>query len=150
MSAIYKGAKISWPMVSNAEERSNRTSIITLPLSSSLGISFLTLSRAVSVLWRDLYADWNVSPSPFIWKCCLNLDTAGCSRILPRMRRLDTGQYVLEEIRIQCRLLYQMCCDSLTKNRQTYDPSNLEAIDWHGWPMHYSLVRDSSNKIWWP
>ena len=86
-----RSTKISWSMVSNAEERSNRTSITTLPLLSSLDISFLTLSRAVSVLWRDLYADWNVSPSPFIWKCCLNLETAVYSRILPRVGRLDTG-----------------------------------------------------------
>ena len=49
-----------WSTVSNAADRSKSTSMTDSLRSKAQRMSFWTLSRAVSVEWNDLYADWNV------------------------------------------------------------------------------------------
>ena len=53
--------KISWSAVSKAALRSSRTKTETLRASVFRRISFVTLIRAVSVLWWGLKPDWKVS-----------------------------------------------------------------------------------------
>ena len=50
--------KISWSRVSKAAERSNKIRTAILPLSRASVISVCTFSKAVSVEWAFLYADW--------------------------------------------------------------------------------------------
>ena len=47
-------------MVSNATDRSRTVTTVTSPLSRACRMSFIILSRAVSVLCPGLYADWEV------------------------------------------------------------------------------------------
>ena len=48
-----------WSMVSKAAERSRRTKAEIFLLSMDKRRSFWIGSRAVSVEWKGLYADWN-------------------------------------------------------------------------------------------
>ena len=49
--------RMVWLIVSNAEERTNKVRMQTLPLSKAVKRSLTILSRAVSLLWWGLYAD---------------------------------------------------------------------------------------------
>ena len=48
-------------------------------------------SRAVSVLWEDLYADWQGSCRAFSWRCFDSCAATALSTILDRKWRFDTG-----------------------------------------------------------
>ena len=52
---------IEWSTVSKAADKSNKRSITDSLLSIAHRMSFWTLTKAVSVEWKFLYADWNVS-----------------------------------------------------------------------------------------
>ena len=52
---------IDWSTVSKAAHKSNKRSITDSLVSIAHRMSFWTLTKAVSVEWKFLYADWNVS-----------------------------------------------------------------------------------------
>ena len=51
--------KMLWSMISKAAERSRRTKAEFFLLSMDKRRSFWIRSRAVSIEWKGLYADWN-------------------------------------------------------------------------------------------
>ena len=50
-----------WSTVSKAEDRSRRMRGDGDPVSAAISRSFVTLTRAVSVLWAERKPDWNFS-----------------------------------------------------------------------------------------
>ena len=53
--------KMAWSTVSNAADRSRRMRKEGEPESDDIRRSFVTLTRAVSVLWAGWKPDWNFS-----------------------------------------------------------------------------------------
>ena len=71
-------------MVSKAALRSWSISIVGWLWGPGRSKSFRTLRRAVSVLWLDLYADWNLVPKSWLFKYFCNLEVTIVSTILER------------------------------------------------------------------
>ena len=63
--------RIWWSTISKAALRSRRIRSVACCLSIFIKMSFLILSRAVSVLWLGRYADWSVGKRLFLarWDC---------------------------------------------------------------------------------
>ncbi len=65
-SSLFK--RMLWSIVSNAALRSSRTNREIQPRSDDKSRSFVTLMRAVSVLWYGLNPDWKSSQISFFSK----------------------------------------------------------------------------------
>ena len=85
-------SRIVWSMVSKAAERSSNVSAVTLPASIDARISLWIYSRAVSVEWNFLYADWYWLVVFELLICVFSWFTTTLSRTLERKLRLDTGR----------------------------------------------------------
>ena len=85
-------SRIVWSMVSKAIERSSIVSAVTLPASTDARISLWIFSRAVSVEWNFLYADWYWLDVFELLKCVFSWFTITFSRTLEKKLRLDTGR----------------------------------------------------------
>lgn len=82
---------VLWSIVSNAAERSNITSTVTLFWSRDWRMSFWTFNSAVSVEWNFLYADWCCLCMLFDIKCFSMRVLTTFSRTFDTKGKFDTG-----------------------------------------------------------
>ena len=87
-----KSKSFWWSMVSKAALRSKSTNMVPPSESTAWSMSFCTRSRAVSVLWSCLYADWNISYKPFSLRWSTNCTQMICSISLETKDKLETGR----------------------------------------------------------
>ena len=80
-----------WSIVSNAALRSSNTNRETQPRSDDKSKSFVTLTRAVSVLWYGLNPDWISSQISFLSRREHSCEDTAFSNIFDRKGRFEIG-----------------------------------------------------------
>ena len=88
-------------MVSKAAERSSNVGAVTLPASIDTRISLWIFSRAVSVEWNFLYADWYWLDVFELFICEFSWFTTTFSRTLERKLRFGHWPVILHAILIE-------------------------------------------------
>ncbi len=88
-SSLFK--RMLWSIVSNAALRSKSTNREIQPRSDDKSRSFVTLMRAVSVLWNGLNPDWKSSQISFFSKKEYNCEDTTFSSIFERKGRFEIG-----------------------------------------------------------
>ncbi len=87
LSSLFK--RMLWSIVSNAVLRSSSTNREIQPRSDDKSRSFVTLMRAVSVLWDGVNPDWKSSQISFFSKEEYNCEDATFSHIFDRKWRFE-------------------------------------------------------------
>ncbi len=88
-SSLFR--RLLWSIVSNAALRSSSTNREIQPRSDDKSRSFVTLMRAVSVLWDGLNPDWKSSQISFLSKMEYNCEDTTFSSIFDRKGRFEIG-----------------------------------------------------------
>ncbi len=86
--------RMLWSTVSNAELRSRRIKRDGEPVSAFISRSFVTRTKADSVLWPERKPDWNFSNSLFCFKWTRSCAATTFSSTLERNGSLEMGLYL--------------------------------------------------------
>ena len=93
-------------MVSNVADRSRRVTTVTSPLSRTCRMSFIILSRAVSVLCPGLQADWEIGKRLLALRYAESCERTTFSVTFDKKRKIGDGPVVFQTVRVK-RWLFQ-------------------------------------------
>ncbi len=115
-SNLFK--RILWSIVLNAALRSSSTNREIQPRSDDTSRSFVTLMRAVSVLWDGVNPDWKSSQTSFFSKKEYNCEDTTFSSIFDRKWRFEIGLKLTRSLGSSCGFLMR---GLITANLKVYN-----------------------------